>query len=139
MADVSSEYTYSVEQFIASEDTTLISYNKLSIFEKIDMNYMITHNVLNDYIDELKKASSEYILDDLLYLKYKQKPKLLAYDCYGSTEMYFIILKLNNMYDVKQFNKRTVRLIKKDKLENILSLISQSQSNILRTNKMKIE
>ena len=137
--DLSSEYTYTVEQFIKSEDSTKIDYNSLAIFQKVNSIYMITHNVINDYMPELKAMCGTVVMSDLEYLKYKQKPKLLAYDCYGSTELYFLILKLNNMYDVKQFDKKSLKMIKKKKLSEVLSYIYEAQNGIITANRMKLE
>ena len=137
--DLSSEYTYTVEQFIKSEDSTKLDYNSLAIFQKVNSIYMITHNVINDYMPELKAMCGTVVMSDLEYLKYKQKPKLLAYDCYGSTELYFLILKLNNMYDVKQFDKKSLKMIKKKKLSEVLSYIYEAQNGIITANRMKLE
>lgn len=138
MADILPEYTYTIEEFISSEQNTQISYDTLCIFEKVNDIYLITHNIINDYIKEIKSASITIEFSDLEYNKYIYKPKLLAYDLYGSTELYFVILKMNGMYDEKQFSKRTIKLIKSAKLRDILSFIYQSENSILQTNRSKI-
>ena len=37
-------------------------------------------------------------------IKYAYKPKLLAYDVYGSTEVFFALLAMNGMHNIKQFD-----------------------------------
>ncbi len=37
-------------------------------------------------------------------MKYKYRPKLLSYDIYDNAELYYIILRLNDLYNVKDFN-----------------------------------
>ena len=71
--------------------------------------------------------------------KYRYKPKLLAYDIYGSTELFFIILFTNNMCDVKEFDKKKLRLLPQDSLEEIISYIYQSQQAFLSKNRQNME
>lgn len=133
-----SEFTSTIEEFIRSKSNDIISYDKFSIFEKVNSIYMITHNVLNDYIVELKRLALTVALTDEQFDKYQYKPKLLAYDIYGTPELYFVILAINDMCDVKQFSKRKIKMIKVDKLQEVLSYIYQSQSNILNLNNTNI-
>ena len=137
MAD-SPEYTNTIEDFIRSGSSNKISYDKFSIFEKVDSLYLITHNVLDDYIRELKQLAKTVNLGDSLD-KYIYKPKLLSYDVYGTPELYFVILALNDMCDAKQFNKQKIKMLKVDKMEEVLSYIYQSQSHILDLNNTKIQ
>lgn len=134
-----SEKTFTVEQFIATNSNSNINYEKLSLIEKMDNVYTITYNLLNDYKDDLDKVAITINLNDDEYTKYAYKPKLLAYDVYGNVELYFIILFINNICNVKEFNNRKIKMIKKDDLHNILSIIINSEADILRKNRNKIE
>ena len=134
-----SEKTFTVEQFIATNSNSNINYEKLSLIEKMDSVYTITYNLLNDYKDDLDKVAITINLNDEEYTKYVYKPKLLAYDVYGNVELYFIILFINNICNVKEFNNRKIKMIKKDDLHNILSIIINSEADILRKNRNKIE
>ena len=134
-----SEKTFTVEQFIATNSNSNINYEKLSLIEKMDSVYTITYNLLNDYKDDLDKVTITINLNDEEYTKYVYKPKLLAYDVYGNVELYFIILFINNICNVKEFNNRKIKMIKKDDLHNILSIIINSEADILRKNRNKIE
>lgn len=134
-----SEKTFTVEQFITTNSNSNINYEKLSLIEKMDSVYTITYNLLNDYKDDLDKVAITINLNDEEYAKYVYKPKLLAYDVYGNVELYFIILFINNICNVKEFNNRKIKMIKKDDLHNVLSIIINSEADILRKNRNKIE
>lgn len=134
------EQTYTVQQFIDSGADTLISYDSLSLFENGDSGLIACYNVLNDYIDELKDASVILELSDSEYLKYLYKPKLLSYDIYNSSELYFIILYLNNLYNVKDFNLKKIKVLKKDILEYALSSIYNAElDNVKDYNNRRIQ
>lgn len=128
------EETYTVEQFISSAPTNQISYSKLCIYQKINTVYMATHNVLNDYRKEIRDATVTIKLSDEEYRKYRFRPKLLAYDIYGDTELYFMILFANNICNVKEFDSKKIKMIKYDTLQTILSSIYNSESNIINKN-----
>ena len=71
------------------------------------------------------------------FRKYKYKPKLLAYDIYGATELYFIILAINGIkyIDVKAFDKRKLRLPKANDLANIVTAIYNAETTYLNANR----
>ena len=137
MADITK--TYTIEEFIAEGSSTEISYDKLSIFENVDGLYLVTHNVLDDYKKEIDQCCRTIVLSTSEMNKYRYKPKLLAYDIYGSTELFFIILFANNMCDVKEFDKKKLRLLPQDSLEEIISYIYQSQQAFLSKNRQNME
>lgn len=134
-----SENTYTIEQFIQSNSNSSISYEKLSLIEKMDNIHTITYNLLNDYRDELNNLLVTINLSDEEFSRYAYKPKLLSYDIYGSTELYFIILFINNLCNVKEFNNRKIKMITRDDIYNILSAIYNTESDTIRRNRNKIE
>ena len=44
------------------------------------------------------------------YYKYRYNPKLLSYDIYGTTELWFFILMANELYSISEFDLRKVVL-----------------------------
>ena len=133
------ELTYTVEQFIAASPANQISYSKLSIFEKVDSVYMCTHNLLNDYTEEIKSDYETILMSDEEYAKYCYRPKLLAYDVYGDTELFFIILFVNNICNVKDFSSKRIKMIKNARLSSILSAIYNAEYPVILKNQNKIE
>lgn len=136
---ISPEKTYTLEQFIKSKPLSEMSYDLLSIFQKIDDIYIITYNILDDYRKEILSITKNVELNEDEFEKYEQSPQILAYDVYGSTELFFIILYINKMYDIKQFKKKNIKLIYPDALSKILSQIYKSEENTLTRLKNKIK
>ena len=73
-------------------------------------------------------------LDDAEFNKYQYQPKLLSQYLYDSTEYYYIIVFLNQMASVKEFNKRKIKLIRPKDLSNILSAIYSSEESFITAN-----
>lgn len=126
--------TFTLDQFADSKSSNDISYYSMSLLER-DPNTNIEYdvfNVVSDYMNELKEMSHFVTLTDTEYYTYRFKPKLLAKFLYGNTELYFIILWLNDMWSVKDFNLRTIKLIKNTELAEALSKINASEKSFIK-------
>ena len=44
------------------------------------------------------------------YYKYRFKPRLLSNDLYGTPELHFILLRLNNMCSITEFDKQEIKV-----------------------------
>lgn len=135
-----SELTYTVESFIKATSMEDVSFEQLSFLDKTDSNnIMITYNILNDYRDEINDLLVTINLSDSEFLRYCYKPRLLSYDIYGDTEMFFIILFINNICSAKDFNKKKIKMLRKTHLEEVLSLIQNAEKYNIIKNRNKIE
>ena len=105
------EKTSTIQELIEAGKSANMTYYNSSYIERIgNIEYSI-YNVLYDYMDELEPYLVTVTLSNDEYNRYCYRPKLLAYDIYGSTDLYFIIMIFNNICDVKDFNFRKVKLI----------------------------
>jgi hypothetical protein len=112
------------EYISAGNKSSIITYTKLCFLEN---NYVVK-NIIDDYLYELtyNAVSIELTTDE--FNKYKYKPKLLSSDVYGCTDLYYLILKLNNLYSVKQFNINPVLMLKTGDITDLLSTIYNAES-----------
>lgn len=116
------EESTTLSNFISLGKESNISYNRYSLLQKIgDNTYIPIQNIIHDYEYELKSYMVEVELSNEEYLKYKFKPRLLAYDVYGDSELYFIILALNNIADIKEFDLKKLNML----MKNDLSIINK--------------
>lgn len=125
--------TYTIEDFVSSSPSSQLSYYKLSLLEKDSEHHIEydVYNVLSDYISELKDMSVSVEFTDAEYYTYRFRPKLLADYLYGNGELYFIILWINDMWSVKDFNSRKIKIIKRSSLTNLLSKINSSERSFI--------
>lgn len=131
---------HTVEEFIDSNDgSRSITYHNFSILEQKEIDgetfQFIDLNIIDDYIEELRQIAIPIQLTDKELLKYSYNPGLLAYDIYGSTELEFVILKLNGIIDPKDFDFPTIKLIQPDILEETLSNIYNAETTYINNNR----
>lgn len=138
------EETYTVEDFIElGKDIDDIQYYKFTILSKASSDVAnpilyAEHNIIYDYEEEFKQLAEQVVMSDSEYNKYKYRPKLLAYDLYGSAEFFFAILFINGMYNIKDFDKRNIKLIRKDAMSKLLASIYNAEKNYISSNRTTI-
>ena len=138
------EETYTVEDFIElGKDIDDITYKNLAILSKVspdvqDPIYYAEHNVIYDYEEEFKKLSLPCEMTDDEFNKYRFKPKLLAYDLYGATELFFAILYINGICNIKDFDRRNIKLLKKSDMVELLAAIYNAEQNYINKNRSAI-
>ena len=122
------ENTYTLEGFIQAGRSVTISFDKLSYKERLSNGTEISIlNVIDDYMEELKRLAVNVQLDKNQYVKYRFKPKLLCHDVYGNPELYYIILLLNRVIDVKDFNFKKLKMVQIDTLNRFLSAVFNAE------------
>jgi hypothetical protein len=125
--------THTISEFIkvGNQNKAKIGYPDLSYIEKRDGMEYIVKNTINDYLWEFKRYAKTIVLTSDEVLTYRFNPKKLAFDIYGSTRLYYIILLMNDMCDVHQFNlkNKTLLLLTPTQLSDYLSSVYKSDMN----------
>jgi len=125
---------HTLSEFLsAMASSSVVSYPKLSFIEKRDRIEYPIKNVLSDYIYEIKQYAQNITLDQQQELKYFYRPKILASDVYGSTELYYIILLLNDICDIKGFTINPIKLLSKDDMATVISKIYNIEKTAIET------
>ena len=93
--------------------------------------YVAVLNVVNSYMDEIMDYAVTVELTKKQQDIYYYKPKLLCYDIYGNPELYFIILLMNDMADVKEFCKPKIKMLRKDNMSSIVSAIYNAEKTAI--------
>lgn len=120
--------TTTIEELIRSGKDNSLTYQTFSFIDTMSNGTKVSvYDTISDYMSELKDYSVLVKLDTDQYRKYCYKPKLLCYDIYGNPELYFIILLMNDMADVKEFNKTTVYMLPKSYMTALTSQIYNSE------------
>lgn len=122
--------TTTIEEFIESGKGITITYFNLSFADKMfNGTWVSTLNVVSDYLIELKSACVNVELTYEQQQAYYYKPKMLCYDVYGNPELYFIILLLNDMADVKEFCKPRIKMLRREHMSTLLSYIYNAEKD----------
>lgn len=126
--------TTTIEEFVKSGESISISYQQLSFLYKLNNGTSLSMlNVISDYIDELCNACVNVSLTQEQQFKYFYKPKLLCSDIYGNPELYYIILLINGITDVKEFTKPVIKMLRKDHMSEIISMVYNANKNYIDT------
>ena len=128
MPSTNVEQTTTIEDLILAGKSISIKYPTLSFMDFMSNGTQISiFNVVNDYIKELESACITVELTRDQQNTYFYKPKLLCRDVYGNPELYFVILLMNDMADVKEFTKPKIKMLKKGYMSQLLSDIYNSE------------
>ena len=116
--------------------------DQIDLAEKWEISYRILHpsavlkdefssrnieipfsSLTNKYRHFLSKIVRSTALPDYLKARYKQRPKLVSYDLYGTTEFWNDILILNNCFSVVEFEPSTIKVYDPDRLKEYINEI----------------
>lgn len=136
--------TYTLSQFINFKDSDSVTYRTLSVLNRSITNPKIVYsidNLIYNYMDEInaKKKILSLKVDERIHYAYK--PKLLAYDIYGATETYFIILAMNGMCNLKEFDLESSKLnvLMPSDMADIISKILNTEHEYIKLNRSSQE
>ena len=99
---------------------TVADIHNISTNIKITIPYM---SILSKYRYFLTNIIIPFQLDDALARQYLYKPKLFSYDIYGTTELWFELLHLNNWTSVIDFKPNRIKVYEPDGLKQVINEI----------------
>lgn len=133
--DVTQAHT--IGEFIATgtSNNDHTGYRNLSYYDTLDNIEFTIKPLVDDYLYELKEMAIDVNLTDKEVMKYRYNPKLLCYDIYGSTKIYYVILRLNDMCNVHEFDLSTkkIRMLTTSDMSSSLASIYKSENLSLDT------
>lgn len=115
-------------EFIEEFNVESIKVNSFFLKEVFDRYngekaVMSGDSIITKYLDELRGDTHTVALSDEEFAKYQYNPKLMSFDVYGTTELWFLILLANELYSATQFNMQTLRMYKPNALSKIERII----------------
>ena len=133
------EKTDTIDKFIACQSSTEPSYYNFSFKDETYYDGIgrwlrySSYNILSDYIDDIREEySGKYTFNDTQFLKYKYKPKLVAFDLYGCAELGVLLLLINDMCNVRQFNRKDVLLIYPQKIKELVNYLFNANNAAIK-------
>lgn len=108
-----------------------LSYKKViknSNGEKFIVNMS---SIFDRYYDILKDHVVIAELSESDYLKYRFKPKVLSQDIYGTKDLHFLLLRLNNITSVTQFDFREIKVFSKSVIKLLNEIVILENDNYI--------
>lgn len=127
--------TYTLDDFISMKISDDMTYYNFSLLEVINGVEHLDTNLVEMYLPELESQCITVKLSDEELNKYRYFPDLLSYDLYGSVQLDFVILLLNDMYDPKEFNKYNIVLPHASTLSEFLNRVYSKEEGYLQQNR----
>lgn len=131
----------SIHEVIENSKLLDISYEKLFFKSKIEVNnetnLIINYNSLVDnYMEDIMKTCMLVTLTDKDLADYKFQPKKLSYYLYNTTELWFLLLRVNNMVSSLDFNKKKIYIFNKNKIFKVINeIMTLENESYLQANK----
>lgn len=106
-----------------------INYHKVLAADgdKVVINF---ESLLTQYRYFLKKHIVILTLTDEQYLNYRFKPKSLSYDLYGTIEMASMLLTINNVVSVSEFDFKKVKVFDSGIKDFINEVLNKEKAKI---------
>ena len=95
------------------------------------------YNLYEKYYELLLEQSTVVVLSDEEYRKYRFQPKLLALDLYGNKDIYYLLLRINHIYSVINFDFKELRVFKPS-IVKLLNEIMVMESEDYIDNEMSV-
>lgn len=95
-------------------------------------------NIVDKYLNELTENKQIVDFNTKEYFKYRYNPKLLSFDVYGTTELWFLILMANELYSVSEFNLRKVVMYDASIIAKINRML-EMDNEFLEINSMNVK
>lgn len=130
-----------VQEYQAEDIRIDAFYLKQVLWDNSSMKNKVVINedsIIDKYMNELESTKKVIELSTPEYYKYRYNPKLLSYDIYGTTELWFLILIANELYTISEFDLKKIIVFDPTiitKLNHMLDL----DSEFLDTNAMEVK
>ena len=128
---------HTVDEFVnlGEQSKDHIGYADLSYIEKRNNLDFVVKSLLDDYSYEINQMAKDIELTDKVVIKYRYNPKLLSYDLYNTTRLYYVILRINNICNVHEFSleNHTIKLLEVADMTSLMSGIYRAENLSLQT------
>ena len=109
MATKTAQEPSTLEEFISAFNTESVRVSSFMLKDVASSDgtrqiIIAGNSIVTKYLPELLEDAETITLTNEEFYKYKYNPKRLSYDVYGTTELWSMILDLNELYSATQFN-----------------------------------
>lgn len=102
LRSISQQATYCSQIHLTNESLSFQEVLKIKSDQAIKINQL---NVYNSYMYHMKNKCVTVKFNSDQAKKYAYKPKRMAYELYGNTDLYTLILRVNYMHSVSDFTE----------------------------------
>lgn len=93
------------------------------------------YSIMDKYMDDLEPFIQEIELTDKELIKYRFQPKKLCVDLYNYIDLAPLILKINNMTSLLQFDRRKLKLFRTGIISYLNEVIVLEANNLSKNSR----
>jgi hypothetical protein len=123
---------YRIKQFIELGRENSLNLDNTSLVNETQGVIIPIYNILRQkYRGIILENSVEVDFEPEVFELYKFKPKLLSLKLYGTTDLWHLILWLNDMVSVSEFTRKKVILFDPDAMQVLNRIVEKERKAIL--------
>lgn len=125
------ELSYTIDNMISEGKNTEFTLSTTSILSGNNSFGIVFpyKNILVKHIGLIKSKCVDITLSDSELMTYQYQPHLLSYTLYKTTDLWFMLLMINDMIDVTQFNVKKIKLLRKEDLKLLNNIFMAEEKN----------
>lgn len=134
----------SVKALVVAGKQLEINNNKLhyqavvsSDTNKQDSFIMNTESIIERYYDLISPLIEEMVFDEVQTERYRCQPRRLSMDLYGTTDLWALLLRINNKMSMLDFTDSTVKVFSYDILSFIREVTIMDE-HVIRDNRLDV-
>ena len=128
VSSINSSNFASIPETIKSAKANKIVLTKLSNYYLFENQITLGFPLLRKYENILKSNLLEYKLD----AKFFMRPEHLSYELYGTADLWYLLLFVNNIARVEDFNKEIIYVPTEDVID-VMNTIINDESGVMST------
>ena len=123
--------TKTVDLFVEKSKKNSIQFQNSSYFMEVNGQILEDMNIFRDrYYPQLMAYSSEYTISDEQFYQVKYKPKYLSAILYGTVDYWYILLVINKMFSIMDFNRKKIKILTSDGVNYVKNVLMKEESEI---------
>ena len=121
-------YNSTIRELINNGKQTTLNTDELSlktvVTNSLDEKFVVNIScIFEKYYELMTDYAITVVLTDEEYLRYKYKPRVLSKDLYGTYDLHYLLLKLNNITSVIYFDFTELKVFRPE----IVSVLNEIQ------------
>lgn len=105
--------SHTIQEFIVAgkQNRDYLGYDRLAYLETINGIEYLVKNIIDEYQDELNELSKTIKLSEWAVTEFQYNPKKLSNRLYKTTRLWHMILRLNGLANVHDFDLESHKLV----------------------------
>ena len=137
-SEFSPDDIHQLDKWVEEGKDLAISHDALCLKTKTGDVIAPYQSLVCKYYYALLPFTHELELTDNDYIKYKNNPKLLSQDLYGTPELWSSIMYINNIVSIADFKKKKLLVFGTDIMNKLEELMVLAEEDITK-NKLELE